>query len=98
MSKAFSVIVSSSQDPRSAGFLDKNPRELLLFGVHLYRKCSNFFRMPLLAVAIAVLTGPQIALAQAAAAPAAGDAQPFVQSDLSLTYNPPAGFKAEDVG
>ncbi len=59
---------------------------------------SNFFRMPLLAVAIAGMT--QIALAQTApAAPGAGgDAQPFVQSDLSLTYTPPAGFKAEDVG
>ncbi len=61
---------------------------------------SNFFRLPLLAVAIAGLTGPQITMAQAAtAAPAAaGDAQPFVQQDLSLTYTPPAGFKAEDVG
>src|SRR3954447_26655219 len=61
---------------------------------------SNFFRMPLIAVAIAGLTAAPIALAQAAAAApaAAGDAQPFVQQDLSLTYTPPAGFKAEDVG
>ena len=61
---------------------------------------SNFFRMPLLAVAIAGLTSAPIALAQAAAAApaAAGDAQPFVQQDLSLTYTPPAGFIAEDVG
>jgi hypothetical protein len=61
---------------------------------------SNFFRMPLLAVAIAGLTAAPFALAQTAApaAAAAGEAQPFVLSDLSLTYTPPAGFKAEDVG
>jgi hypothetical protein len=61
---------------------------------------SNFFRMPILAVAIAGLTGPQIAMAQtAAAAPAvASDAKPFVQTDMNLTYTPPAGFTAQDVG
>lgn len=59
---------------------------------------SNFLRMPLLAVAIAGLTCPQITMAQTAAPAVGGDAQPFVQSDLSLTYTPPAGFKAEDVG
>jgi len=61
---------------------------------------SNFFRMPLLAIAIAGLTSAPIAVAQAAAAApaAAADAQPFVQQDLSLTYTPPAGFVAEDIG
>lgn len=59
---------------------------------------SNFFRMPILAVVIAGLTGPQIAMAQTAPAAAASDAKPFVQPEMTLTYTPPAGFTAQDVG